>query len=243
MISMLIYDCNEKESQELIKYSRDNVALLSDDSLKINSFHKAGEARKQLEKRDLMDGAFLDVTAQEGIELTKETRKAYEMAELLLIADSSVSPMEYMTPAIRASSLLLRPWTGNQAAAVVRDFFRALYRNRGEKEEEKALIVENRQGKMPIPFSKIYYLEVREKKVFVRLKEKEYSKYETLENIAKELPEEFIRCHRSFVVNTAYIDRVKLSENTIYLEDGICVPLSRSYKAVIKEYMNGLRGI
>lgn len=242
MISVLIYDDNEKEKKELIKYSKDMVARLSDDNMKINDTAAAEEVHQFLQKNDLMDAAFMDVTAENGISLTKIVRNSYEAADLLLIADSSVSPMAYMTPEIRAASLLLRPYEGSQAVNVVRDFFHALYRNRSTQ-EEKALIVENRQGKIPIPFSKIYYLEVREKKVFVRLKEKEYSKYETLENIMKELPEEFLRCHRSFIVNTSYIDRVRLSENIIYLEDNICVPLSRSYKAAIKEYMNGLRGI
>ena len=82
---------------------------------------------------------------------------------------------------------------------------------------------------------------MREKKIFVRLKDKEYSKYGTLENVLKELSDDFIRCHRSFAVNKHYIDRVKLSENAIYLEHNIMVPLSRSYKAELKEYMKSLQ--
>ena len=105
------------------------------------------------------------------------------------------------------------------------------------------MVLENREGRLSIPFSHIYYLEVREKRVFVRLKEKEYSKYDTLEHMIQELPEGFIRCHRSFVVNGQCISRVKLSENCIYLADDIQVPLSRSYKAAIKEYMDGLRRV
>ena len=103
------------------------------------------------------------------------------------------------------------------------------------------MVIEDREGKISVPYSKIYYLEVREKKIFVRLKDKEYSKYGTLENVLKELSDDFIRCHRSFAVNKHYIDRVKLSENAIYLEHNIMVPLSRSYKAELKEYMKSLQ--
>lgn len=243
MISVLVYDRNEKEGKELLGFAKDNVAMMSEDQLNVNMFRDAKEAEQYLQKKDLMDAAFMDVTDKNGLSLVRKTREAYEMSELLILADSSVSPMEYLTPAVRASSLLLRPFSSGDAKKVIGDFFRALFRNRGVKEEEKALIVENREGKTPIPYSKIYYMEVREKKVFIRLKEKEYSKYDTLDNVTKELPDNFIRCHRSFVVNAAYISRVKLSENMIYLEDDICVPLSRSYKSTIKEFMNGLRGI
>ena len=72
------------------------------------------------------------------------------------------------------------------------------------------------------------------------MKEKEYSQYGTLDAIQRELPDEFMRCHRSFVVNTGYINRVKLSENMIYLENEMTVPLSRSYKQDIKQYVRSL---
>ncbi len=243
MISMMIYDRSEEEGKVLLRHAQNSVAKLSDDFLKASFFQSAKDTNQFLSKRDLIDAAFVDVTDKNGIILAKKTREIHEMTELLIVADSSVSPMEYMTPSIRAASLLLRPFAVKDAGRIVGEFFNALYRNREETDDTKALIVENRDGKMPIPFSEIYYLEVREKRVFVRLKEREYSKYDTLDNISNELPEEFLRCHRSFIVNTRYISRVKLSENMIYLEDDICVPLSRSYKADMKEYMNGLRKV
>lgn len=241
MISVFMFDKNEQEMTGILKNVKDSVAYCSDDSLSIVTATQWEEGQKTIEKRELLDVGFFDVTVQEGLELTRHFRSVYELAELFIIADYQVSPMKYMTPDIRAASLLLRPFTEEQKNQVILQFFRALYRNRNGKKDEKKLIVENRQGKIAIPYSSIYYIEVREKKVFVRLKEKEYSKYESMENMIKELPEDFIRCHRSFVVNKNYISRIKLSENTIYLEDEIMVPLSRSYKAKIKEYMNQLQ--
>lgn len=240
MISMLIYNRNVKESQMLKECAKESIAALSEEKLEITCHKETEEILSYLDKHDLLDAAFLDVTKNSGVEIAKRTRGVYDVAELLVLADSSVSPMQYLTPAIRASSLLLRPFDVEMAKKVIKDFFRAVVRGR-DSEQEKMLVVENNQGKIPIPFSNIYYLEVREKKVFIRLKTKEYSKYGTLESIAKELPENFVRCHRSFIVNVERIDSVKLSENSIILEDNIFVPLSRSYKNVIKEYMNGLR--
>lgn len=241
MISMLVYDRRKKEMQLLIHHSRETIAYCSDDSLEVVSAYDEKQAKEFIERNNLMDAAFLDVTDKVGLELSRQLRQAYEASELLLIADASISPMEYMTPDIRAASLLLRPFTTEQSMYTVDQFFRALYRKQMDTDNEKMMVIENRQGKVTIPYSKIYYLEVREKKVYVRLKEREYSKFETLENMIRELPDEFLRCHRSFVVNKNYINRVKLSENMIYLEDNITVPLSRSYKGQMKEYVNSLR--
>lgn len=242
MFSMLIYDKDKKESQLLKECSKEAIAVFSDEKLEVAHYKSAEEVDAFLEQKDLLDAAFMEIADKKGVELAKKTRKSYEDTELLVVADSSVSPMEYLTPAIRAASLLLRPYEVAAAQKVVKEFFHSIIKEK-HTEAEKVLVVENNQGKIPIPFSQIYYLEVREKKVFIRLKTKEYSKYTTLENISKELPDKFLRCHRSFIVNTEYIDSVKLSENTILLEDDIYVPLSRSYKSAIKEYMNGLRGV
>ena len=59
--------------------------------------------------------------------------------------------------------------------------------------------------------------------------------YETMEHLTERLPDYFVRCHRSFIVNRQRIRRVMLSKSLIELEQGIQLPLSRSYKPAFKE--------
>ena len=98
--------------------------------------------------------------------------------------------------------------------------------------------MENREGATAIPYSQIYYIEVRERKIFIRLKNKEYSKYDSMEHILEQLPDQFVRCHRSYAFNMQHLERVRLSENAVYLEHGLIVPLSRSYKPAVKELLH-----
>ena len=86
---------------------------------------------------------------------------------------------------------------------------------------------------MQIPFSQIYYFEARDKKLFVRTKNEEYAFYDTIESLARLLPEHFQRCHRSYIVNMEKIYRIVPSENYIELTEQIGVPVSRSYKSVL----------
>ncbi|MDE6957737.1 MAG: LytTR family transcriptional regulator DNA-binding domain-containing protein, partial [Lachnospiraceae bacterium] len=225
----------------LVSCARETVAYQSDDRLAIQELYQSKKAEEYLEAERILDLAMLEIREEKDIAVAELARLKQELLDMMIIADSSISPMDYMTPKIRASSLLLRPFTKEQAKRVVREFVTAFYRKQREGDEENTLLIENRQGKTVIPFSQIYYLEVREKRVYIRLKDREYSKYDSLENMLRTLPEQFLRCHRSFVFNISYFERVKLSENMIYLENGIIVPLSRSYKGNIKRYLNGLR--
>jgi DNA-binding LytR/AlgR family response regulator len=61
-----------------------------------------------------------------------------------------------------------------------------------------------------------------------------YGFYGTIDKLVDNLPSNFIRCHRGFIVNKYKIEKVILSQNIIYLEDGFDVPLSRSYKSLFK---------
>ena len=69
----------------------------------------------------------------------------------------------------------------------------------------------------------------------------EYGFNDTLDRLETELEEGFIRCHRSFLVNKTMIESVWLSQNRQMLEDDIEIPLSRSYKPLIKEFLEGRR--
>lgn len=65
----------------------------------------------------------------------------------------------------------------------------------------------------------------------------EYAFYDTLDELTKRLSDGFIRCHRSFLVNKNKIEKVFLSQNRLVLEEDFEIPLSRSYKPALKEYL------
>lgn len=59
----------------------------------------------------------------------------------------------------------------------------------------------------------------------------------TLNQVAKALPSAFIQCHRSFIVNTYYVD--ELSYKHLHV-DGQSVPLGRSYRKTVKEHFHAV---
>lgn len=240
MVTLWIYDRNRKEAKLLLDLSKDIFAYLSDEKLETEIAAVPESIKKILPAQELLDAALWEVAADGDIRMLKTVRKDFRTSEILIIAESTISPMEYLTPDIRAASLLVRPFGRKQAASVLREFLESVCRAQDTPDERK-IVVENQQGKISLPVHQIYYVEVRERKVFLRLRTKEYGQYTTMENMMELLPDSFVRCHRSYAVNTRYLERIKLSENTIYLRHGLEIPLSRSYKPALKEYMDRLR--
>ena len=47
------------------------------------------------------------------------------------------------------------------------------------------------------------------------------------------LPEYFIRCHRSYIVNAMYVSRLNLSQSVIHISEKYIVPVSKKYKSFV----------
>lgn len=223
-----------EEKKRIRRNLSDLTAYYTDEKMELREFSSGSRLQDALKEAELLDMAVIDVTLPGGLEGAREIRRRFSNAEIMVVADVSISPMEYMHPSIRASSLLLRPvspyWENS-----VRDFFTPLLVRNGKENEGNILWIENRDGIFRIPFSRICYLEAREKKVFIRTRTEEFGVNGTLEKFSEQLPKNFLRCHRSFIVNLDCVYRVKLTENMLYLRDDMFVPVSRSYRGELKE--------
>lgn len=226
---------NEKdwENALLKEASKKNIARVSENMWAIRDNLSVKQFQKLLESRNDMDVVYMDVTRENAIEATEQMRRENRQAVLMIIADETVSPMEYLKPSVQAASLLLRPFKEQQAKDVVEktwDWY-------GEKvsTEDEFLSLEIAHDKITIPYGRILYFESSNKKIYVNLQNEKYCISDTLERLEKYLPDYFIRSHRSYIVNKRKIRDIFLSKGEIVLEHEVFVPISRSYKPVIKE--------
>lgn len=238
MIFGIMLDSNQQEEQRIRQYLRKLTAYYTDEKLELKVLHGFTSFVEEVQKAGLLDVAIIDVTMQGALEAARLLRRQFAKIEILVIADVSVSPVQYMHPSIRASALLLRPesmvWEDT-----MRDFYEQLPAVREQQESQRNVLwIKNREGTFRIPFEQIYYLEAREKKVFVRTRQEEFGVGETMERLAEQLPENFVRCHRSFVVNEEHITQIRLSESLLYLGKELFVPISRTYKEKFKRHVN-----
>lgn len=181
-----------------------------------------------------VDVMVCDVTMQGAIDALKKARKKHAEALIIPVADQSIHPSEYVTPEILPVALLWKPLTGEKLREIMLYVLSRVFEDKGMR-SEKCFEVITKQESRYIPFRKIIYFESRDKKIFLRLKHQEVCFYTTLNSLERQLPGGFIRCHKSYIINSSYIERVEWSEQMIYLCGKIQIPLSRTYRDRFKE--------
>ena len=234
MISMLIYSCKQDEMELLQGITKDVIAYQNDESLNIMKVDVLEEL--QINAYENIDVAYVDITIEHGLQAAKEIRSGFPKAEIMIISDNTISPMMYLTPDVKAASLLLKPLTYHMAEKGIRELLESW--SSQEVDCREYFSFEDEKEKRRIPYSQILYFEAKNRRVYIRVQSKEYGIYGALDTLEEELPKQFRRCHRSYIINTSYISKVWYSKNSILLKNDEEMPLSRSYKTIIKEAVN-----
>lgn len=235
MIQIVLGSRDKKELVLLGENFKEQTAMQTDDYMHCYSFLSLEEVLRFLEEKELLDIICIDLTWSMAIEACESIRKKYPGVYMVLIAVPELSPVTYMKPSIMASSLLLRPLEKKDVDRVSKELIRMIAA--AETSPDDVIVVKTREGRNRIPYASIMYVESREKKVCLCTETKEYCFYGTIDQMEEELPDGFIRCHRSYIVNRSFIEGFQLTKGILNLGNGILVPVSRKYKSVLKEYM------
>ena len=233
MISILLYDTKQKEKEQLTAKFRDAVAYHSDERCNVYAFESAKLLYTVMKENKEMDIGCLDVAAKDGVKDAEHVRENYPEMEIMLIADQSMSPLDYIRPGIRAVSLLLRPFKEKETERIIGEFLGA-YISSLDDSGDAAMVLRSREGVVKLPFYKICFVEARMKKIYIRTDTEEYGYYDTLDRLMEELTADFVRCHRGYIVNRVRVRKMDVVENMIFLDNGMQIPLSRRYKAELK---------
>lgn len=241
MITLLSFASKKGESDLLKEQIRVQAAKYTDEAWNYEMFEQLKMVEKYLSGEPVLDIISWDVTPAGSLKGLEQMRPSYKQAFLLVLADEKISPMAYLRPGIMPTSLLLKPIQKENLNSVIGEMMEAFSERFEEKNVSDTFVIDSREGRQYIPMNQIYYIEAREKKIYIRTKQEEFGFYETIENMEQRLPDNFCRCHRSYIVNMDKVTSVKASLNLIELQNDLEVALSRSYKKAIKEYHQNAR--
>lgn len=237
MIAMLIADGSPRERSAITQEAHEQAAKHTDEYWKWIICENRDQLQEVIAGDPRLQMACVDITMQGAVEIARSIRTISAETYMILVADTSVSPTVYMRPSIGAESLLLRPLDDIQIREVLDEAVGTYARRFLNADSRKVFVLENRGARELIEYSRICYFESREKKLFCNTGDEEYPFYGTLDQLAEQLGEDFVRCHRSFLANRKKIERVYLSGNVIELKGNISLPLSRSYKPEVKKML------
>ena len=155
---------------------------------------------------------------------------------IVVIAGVETSPLTYVRPEIMASGLLMRPLEKLQVTGMLREVLEMVEMKARERLfNNEVFVFTTREGTIRVPYSQVLYFEARNKKIYLCTNRIEMSFYSTLDGIEQKVPDYFLRCHKGFIVNRHFVNRVDLKGNCLNLIGGSVLPISRSYRGAVKE--------
>lgn len=182
-----------------------------------------------------LDLMISDLQEEEDITYLKEVRKRYPQVELMVISRSGFPAEACVIPEIRPALLLKRPLDMGDLKQWIGELCQCISSRKGE--EKGCFTFRENSLRRRIPYSMIQYYETINKKVRIYSVQGMYEFYDSFCRIQDELPEEFVRCHRSFIVNTSYVTGINLEKQYIMLSENNTVPISKKYRNQVENYI------
>ncbi len=122
----------------------------------------------------------------------------------------------------KADGFLIKPV---ESSVLCRELDRVT-ESRREREPEISLAVEIHKEVVRIPVRNIRYLESHRRQVRIVTRAESAEVYGKLNELEKKLPETFLRCHQSYLVNLDYVSRFR--SDFLELDDGMEIPISKN---------------
>ena len=187
----------------------------------------------------LFDIILLDIKMNtlNGIETAKIIRQTNEQVVIIFIS----ALQEYVFHAfdVDAMQFLVKPVDTEKLYAVLAKGTEKLNHNKAQ-----FLIVYKNQEVKRVPLKDLLYCEVVGHRVFVYEKDAINTYAGKIDGLAKELNQDFFRCHRSYIVNLACVKSYK--NGLAYLPSGEKIPVSTRrqggfLKAMLRHQLNEVR--
>ena len=165
----------------------------------------------------------------DGITFSKKLRKNGFNGDIIFV--SGFPEIVFDCFEINIFRFLKKPIKQNDLFAALDAF---LYKN---QKNYRFIILKNKGMEIKINYDDILYIEAFNKNSIIHLKEHKLIQAKSLSEIEKSLSKNnFIRTHRSFIVNLKYIKMTNKSQ--IYLDNGEIIKLSRNNFIKLKNMYN-----
>lgn len=173
-----------------------------------------------LESGQSFDIVLLDIClgGMDGIETARKLRKDQKDCCLIFIT----ALREYVFDAfdVEAAQYLIKPVSSEKLWAVLD---KAL--ERMQKNENDTILIYRRQGYIKLRLSEIYYCESLNHQVAIYTCGNVQHCYGKIEEIARQLNEDFYRCHRSYICNMWHVQGYQ--KGFAYFPNGESIPVAK----------------
>ena len=219
------------EDESIVAKGLATIVRSIDDTLEVDITGYAEEALKYANMK-CYDTFLLDIQLKDysGLELAKEIRNIdiYKMTPIIFI--TAIPTSEIMAfKEIHCYDYIIKPFREEQVRTALETVI-----NYGIKNEDKKEYFRLDQGRYSysIDQNEIIYIESKSRKLIITTINETFkiSTY-TLYKLLDELSENFIQCHKSYIINMNYIEKIDTVDNLVTLKKiETSIPIGRKYK-------------
>lgn len=163
---------------------------------------------------------FMDIKLKNdnGIDVAKVIKKYNEEAVIIFISGYS----EYFEESFEAEPtyFLVKPLKKESFTKAMEKAFEKM-----NCQDRRYLILRKKEV-IRIPLDHILYIESEGRKIHINCQKETLTYYEKLDCLEDQLKGEFVRCHKSYLVNMKWVRRV--DSKLIFLTNGTEIPVSRN---------------
>lgn len=186
--------------------------------------------RRKLDCGNEFDYVILEgATAEAGLEFAEELyRRDPEIKVVFAAEDGNQLLEELFLREVNTVGFYWKPMVEERFLKVMAGILKRRLRRREEK-----FVFRKRGEVIAVPFDDIYYMESRGHRIYVYTGGERHSYYGKIGSIKDRVPERFLQCHKSYLVN---MDKIKRMEKTkVILEKDFEVPVSQAQCKTAKE--------
>lgn len=180
----------------------------------------------------------VDATSAQSQHKIKQIREANVDNMIILLLESISDLIKVLTPLTMPSGVLQKEIEYSEIKLLLNQIVATIEQ---QNSSAKRYIWTSKAHTYSIPIDKILYFESRNKATYLVSSTQEYELHVPLDNLESELQSEFLRLHRSYLVNVKKISEYDFGKMTAIMDDGSMVLISRSGKEKLKGMMQDSR--
>lgn len=181
-----------------------------------------------------LDVAFINLVLEDkrGIDIAQQVLKQYPHIKIIFMTETLTPVKDIFL--IQPQYLLIKPYEQNYVTDAIIKTVKKLDEDKSQYLVLKAKY--GRNGIISIRLSDIYYASSDKRKLEIYTDEEVYEINMKLNDLEVKLPNQFVRCHQSYIVNMDKIQMIHKDELVLYNDE--VIPISRSRASLLNEKFN-----
>jgi len=220
--------------EDTISYAWEYEMILDKLDIQVLGVYKSWKDALPIIKKELPDFLIVDLfldNNEKGLDFIKQMKKYF----IPTIVCTGYPEAEYIDEALEAGVKAFISKPLDKASLTFQ--IKKLVKEINLRNDDNYLVIKDKRNLVKVPFNEIYKIEIERNYSFIYLaSSKKYVVKLSLTKLMEQLDEkQFLKCHRSTVINIDYIDFLDVLNNKIVLSNKEELNIGSKFKASLKK--------